>query len=202
MKSSLSYPFILKKHVSKDGPDYSQSVRLIASSFHAPGTGLHRKLRKMLHRLGALSLRSSGKQQPESSWMTLTISSDRSLASFDMQRELRSNVYSLQHVYASHRSVNNLGEPPRSSVQSLLTKIIIIEGGVKPPRARPLQLPTVSHKLSERNQDMAKNQVLVSSRLSDSFSFAATQRGSSSTFVVEQTTGKPSLQKCRVRMGH
>ena len=99
----------------------------------------------MLHRLGALSLRSSGKQQPESSWMTLTILSDRSLASFDMQRQLRSSVYSLQHVYALHRSVNNLDEPPRSSVQSLLTKIIIIKGGVKPPRARPLQLPTVSH---------------------------------------------------------
>ena len=64
VESLLKYPFILKKRISKVGPDYSQSVRRIASSFQAPGTRLRRKLRKRLYKLGALSLYSSHKQQP------------------------------------------------------------------------------------------------------------------------------------------
>ena len=127
----LNYPFILKKRISKVGPDYSQSVERIASSFQAPGTRLHRKLRKRLHKLGALSLYSSTKQEPESSWMILTILAERTLASFDTQRELRSSAYALQHVYALYRLVNNLDEPPRSNVQSTLTKILLFKGGVK-----------------------------------------------------------------------
>ena len=77
--------------------------------------------------------------------MILTILAERSLASFGMQRALRSSSCSLQHIYALHRLVNNLDEPPRSSVQSLLTKILVFKGGVKPPRAKPMQLPMLLH---------------------------------------------------------
>ena len=89
----LNYHLILKKRISKVGPDYSQSVKRIASSFQAPGTRLHKKLRKRLYTFGALSLYSSIKQEPESSWMILTILAERSLASINMQRELRSSAY-------------------------------------------------------------------------------------------------------------
>ena len=77
--------------------------------------------------------------------MILTVLAERSLASFDMQRALRSSAYSLQHVYALYRLAHNLDEPPRSAVHSLLTKILVFKGGVKPPRAKPMQLPMLSH---------------------------------------------------------
>ena len=137
----LNFPFILKKRLTKVGPDFSQSVKRMASTFQAPGTRLRRRLRKRLYRLGALSLYSTSKQCPESSWMILTVLAERSLASFDMQRALRSSAYSLQHVYALYRLAHNLDEPPRSAVHSLITKILVFKGGVKPPRAKPMQLP-------------------------------------------------------------
>ena len=141
----LNFPFILKKRLTKVGPDFSQSVKRMASTFQAPGTRLHRRLRKRLYRLGALSLYSTSKQCPESSWMILTVLAERSLASFDMQRALRSSAYSLQRVYALYRLAHNLDEPPRSAVHSLITKILVFKGGVKPPRAKPMQLPMLSH---------------------------------------------------------
>ena len=113
---SLNFPFILKKRISKVGPDYSFAVKQLTSSYQAPGTRLHRKLRKRLRKLGALSLYSSSKQEPESSWMILTVLSERSLASFNLQRMLRSSAFSLQHIYAVCRLSSNLGEPPRSMV--------------------------------------------------------------------------------------
>ena len=48
-------------------------------------------------------------------------------------------------MYAVHRVSNNLDEPPRSMVQSLLQKRLVFKGGVKPPRSRPLQIPLLSH---------------------------------------------------------
>ena len=140
----LNFPFILKKRLTKVGPDFAQSVKRMASTFRAPGTRLHRKLRKRLYGLGALSLYSTSKQHPESSWMILTVLAERSLASFDMQRALRSSAYSLQHVYALYRLAHNLDEPPRSAVHSLITKVLVFKGGVKPPRAKPMQLPMLS----------------------------------------------------------
>ena len=119
---SLNFSFILKKRIFKVGPDYSFASKQLASSYQAPGTRLHRKLRKRLHKLGALPLYSSSKQEPESSWVILTILSERSLASSNLQRVLSSSAFSLHHVYAAHRLSNNLDEPPRSMVQSLLQK--------------------------------------------------------------------------------
>ena len=142
---TLNFPFILKKRLTKVGPDFAQCVKRMASTFQAPGTRLHRKLRKRLYGLGALSLYSTSKQRPESSWMILTVLAERSLASFEMQRTLRSCAYSLAHVYALYRLTNNLDEPPRSAVQSIITKILVFKGGVKPPRAKPMQLPMLSH---------------------------------------------------------
>ena len=119
LNPSLDFPFSLKKRISKAGPDYSFAVKQLASSSQAPGTRLHRKLRKRLHKLGTLSLYSSSKQEPESSWMILTVLSERSLVSFNLQRMLRSSAFSLQHIYAVHRLSSNLDEPPRSMGQSL-----------------------------------------------------------------------------------
>ena len=130
---SLNFPFILKKRNSKVGLGYSFPIKQLASSYQAPGTRLHRNLRKRLHKLGALSLYSSSKQEPESSWMIFTVLSERSLASFNLQRMLRSSAFSLHHIYAVHWRSKNLDEPPRSVVQSLLQKILVFEGGVKPP---------------------------------------------------------------------
>ena len=93
LKKRISFPFILKKRISKVGPDHSFAVKQLASSYQAPGTRLHRKLRKRLHKLGAWSLYSSSKQEPESSWMILTVLSERSLLSFNLQRMLRSNPF-------------------------------------------------------------------------------------------------------------
>ena len=58
---------------------------------------------------------------------------------------LRSSAFSLQHMYAVHRLSNNLDEPPRSMVQSLLQKILVFKGGLKPPKSRPWQIPLLSH---------------------------------------------------------
>ena len=121
---TLNYPFILKKRITKLGPDYSRSVRQIASSYSAPGNRLHRKLRARLHKMGALSLYSSEKQEVHSSWMILTTLAEKSLASFNMQRSLRSCSYSVPHIYALLRLSNNLEEPPKSLVQSILSRIL------------------------------------------------------------------------------
>ena len=143
---SLNFPFILKKRISKVGPDYSFAIKKWAPSHQAPGTRLHRKLREKLHMLGASSLYSPSKQEPESSWMILAVLSGRSLASFNLQRMLRPSAFSLQHIYAVHRLSNNLDEPPGSMAQSLLQqKILVFKGGVKPPKSRLLQIPLLSH---------------------------------------------------------
>ena len=142
---SLNFPFILENRISKAGPGYSFAFKQLASSYQAPGTRLHRKLRKRLHKLGALSLYSTSKQEPESSWMILTVLSERSLASFSLQRMLRASAFSLQHIYDVHRLSNNLREPPRSMVQTLLKGILAFKVGVKPPKSRPLQIPLLSH---------------------------------------------------------
>ena len=91
---SLNVPFVSKKRISKVGPDYGFAVKHLASSYQAPGTRLHRKLRKRLHKLGSLSLYSSSKQEPESSWMILTVLSEKSLASFNLQMMFRSSAFS------------------------------------------------------------------------------------------------------------
>ena len=127
--------------MTKLGPDYSRSIRQIASSYNAPGNRLHRKLRARLHKLGALSLYSTDKQQVHSSWMILTVLAERSLASFNLQRRLRSCSYSLPHIYALLRLSNNLEESPKSSVQSILPRILVFKGGLAPPRARPIKIP-------------------------------------------------------------
>ena len=142
---TLNYPFILKKRMTKLGPDFSRSIRQIASSYSAPGNRLHRKLRARLHKLGALSLYSTDKQEVHSSWMILTVLAERSLASFNLQRRLRSCSYSLPHIYALLRLSNNLEEPPKSSVQSILSCILAFKGGLAPPRARPIKIPFLSH---------------------------------------------------------
>ena len=125
---SLNFPFILKKRISKVGPNYSFATKQLASSYQAPGTRLRRKLRKWLRKLGALSLYNSSRQEPKSPWMILTVLSEKPLASFNLQRMLRSSAFSLQHIYAVHRLSNNLDEPPRSMVQSLLQKILAFKG--------------------------------------------------------------------------
>ena len=106
------------------GPDYSRSVRQIASSYSAPGNRLHRKLRARLHKMGALSLYSTEKQEVHSWWMILTVLAEKSLASFNMQRRLRSCSYSLPHIYALLRLSNNLEEPPKSLAQSILSRLL------------------------------------------------------------------------------
>ena len=142
---TLNYPFILKKRITKLGPDYSRSVRQIASSYSAPGNRLHRKLRARLHKMGALSLYSTEKQEVHSSWMILTILAEKSLASFNIQRRLRSCSYSLPHIYALLRLSNNLEEPPKSLVQSILSRILTFKGGLATPKARPIKIPLLSH---------------------------------------------------------
>ena len=127
--------------MTKLGPDYSRSIRQIASSYNAPGNRLHRKLRARLHKLGALSLYSTDKQEVHSSRMILTVLAERSLASFNLQRRLRSCSYSLPHIYALLRLSNNLEESPKSSVQSILPRILVFKGGLAPPRARPIKIP-------------------------------------------------------------
>ena len=101
-------------------------------------------------RLGTRTIRRVGtysteKQELHSSWMILTVLAERSLASFNMQRRLRSCSYSLPHIYALLRLTDNLEEPPKSSVQSILSRILVFKGGLAPPRARPIKIPFLSH---------------------------------------------------------
>ena len=144
MESSSQFSLHFKE-ANLQGRPRRFAIKQLASSCQPPGTRLHRKLRKRLQKLGALSLYSSSKQEPESSWMILRVLSERSLASFNLQRMLRSSAFSLHHVYAVHRLSNNLDEPPRSMVQSLLQNILVLKGGAKPPKSRPLQIPLLSH---------------------------------------------------------
>ena len=143
MGSISQFSFILKKRISKVGPDYSFAVKQLASSYQAPGTRLHRKLRKGLHKPGVLSLYTSSKQEPESPWMILTVLSERSLAPFNLQRMLRSSAFSLQHIYAVYRLSNRTS---KIMAQSLLQKILVFTGGAKPPKSGPLQIPLLFHK--------------------------------------------------------
>ena len=56
---SLNFPFTSKKRISKVGPGHSLAIKQSASSYQVPSSWhyrLHRKLRKRLHKLGALSL--------------------------------------------------------------------------------------------------------------------------------------------------
>ena len=74
--------------------------------------------------------------------MIVTIFAERSLAYFNLQRKLRSSAFSLQHIYAVRKLSSNHDEPPGSTV--LLQKILVLEGGVKPPTSKPM--PMLSHK--------------------------------------------------------
>ena len=85
------------------------------------------------------------KQEVHSSWMILTVLAEKSLASFNLQRRLRSCSYSLPHIYALIRLSNNLEEPPKSLVQSILSRILDFKGGLAPPKARPIKIPLLSH---------------------------------------------------------
>ena len=62
-----------------------------------------------------------------------------------MQRRLRSCSYSLPHIYALLRLSNSLEEPPKSSVQSILSRILVFKGGLAPPKARPIKIPFLFH---------------------------------------------------------
>ena len=189
---SLNFSFILKKRISKVGPDYSFATKQLASFYQAPGTRLHRELRKRLHKLGALSLYSSSKQETEPSWMILTILSKRSLASFNLQRMLRSSAFSLHHIYAAHRLSNNLDEPPRSMAQGLLQKILVFKGGVKPPKSRPLQIPFVSPRIQRNHQNLAETSCHFKKGLLSSVSPSSLQRRSCCSPFVGQIPGQPS----------
>eukprot|EP00439_Symbiodinium_sp_Y106_P057401 s2246_g8.t1 len=95
--------------------------------------------------MGALSLYSMEKQEVHSSWMILTVLAEKSLASFNLQRRLRSSSYSIPHIYALIRLSNNLEEPPKSLVQSILSRILTFKGGLTPPKATPIKIPLLSH---------------------------------------------------------
>ena len=77
--------------------------------------------------------------------MILTVLAEKSLASFNLQRRLRSSAYSLPHIYALIQLSNNLEEPPKSLVQSILSRILTFQGGLTPPKARPIKIPLLSH---------------------------------------------------------
>ena len=104
MEPIYSFSFHLKKRISKVGPDYSSAVKQLASSYQAPGTRLHRKLRKRLHKLGALSLHSSSKQE-------------RSLASFTLQRMLSSDqvLFIAAYIYIYICCTQAVQQPGRTS---------------------------------------------------------------------------------------
>ena len=140
VESNFEFSLHPQEKEHRIGTGLSRSVRQLASSYHAPGNRLHRKRRARPHKLGALSLYSTEKQEVHTSWMILTVLAERSLASFNMQRRLRSCSYSLPHIYALLRLSNNLEEPPKS-----LSRNLDFKGGLAPPKARPIKIPFLSH---------------------------------------------------------
>ena len=198
--------FILKKKISKMGPDDSFAVKQLASSYQAPGTRLHRKLRKRLNKLGALSLYSSSKQEPESSWMILTVFSEKSLASCNLQRMLRSSAFSLQHLYAVHRLSNNLDEPPR--LQGQCCKVCcrrfwcLNKGGGAPQIQTPADSSIVSQRIQRNYKNLAETSCHFKKRLFSSVSPSSLQCRSCCTPFAGQVAREPSQDDGRFQLGY
>ena len=99
-----------------------------------------------MHKMGALSLYSTEKQEVHSSWMILTRLAEKSLASFNMQRRLRSCSYSLPHIYALLRlSKQSGGASPKAWCKASCLEFLTFKGGLAPPKARPIKIPLLSH---------------------------------------------------------
>ena len=69
VESNFEFSLHPQEKEHRIGTGLSRSVRQLASSYHAPGNRLHRKRRARPHKLGALSLYSTEKQEVHTSWM-------------------------------------------------------------------------------------------------------------------------------------
>ena len=106
------------------------------------------------------------------------------------------------YIYAVHRLSNNLDEPPRSIVQSLLQKILVFKGGVKPPKSRPLQIPLLSHQGFRGTIKTWLRQAAISRKdFFSSVSPSSLRYRSCCSPFVGQITGQPSQDDGRIRLG-
>ena len=143
-----------------------------------------------------MSLYSSSKQEPESFWMILTVLSERSLASINLQRMLRSNAFSLQRIYVYICCTQAVLQPGRTS------KINGTESAAKDPgvqrrcKATQIQAPAdsliASPRIQRNHQNMAEASCYFKKGLFSSVSPSSLQCRSCCPPFVAQVVGQPS----------
>ena len=140
----LNFPFIIRLMPTKKVTSTKQFVHSLSTKFGVPGNRLFRKLRRRLFHTMRLHLYHRSLFQNDHQWHILFQLAENSYQSFQMVKSLRSAQYSTDQIFALCRLANNLEDPPRSKVRSLLKKAIQFKGAMLPCRAKALLIPVLA----------------------------------------------------------
>ena len=157
----LNFPFIVRLMPTKKVTSTKQFVHSLSTKFGVPGNRLFRKLRRRLFHTMRLHLYHRSIFQNDHQWHILFQLAENSYQSFQMAKSLRSAQYSTDQIFALYRLANNLEDPPRSRVRSLLKKAIQFKGAMLPCRAKALLIPVFARSsFSKQVRSWLKNIVI------------------------------------------
>ena len=141
----LNFPFIDRLIPIKKVSSTKQFVHSLSTKFGVAGNRLFRKLRRRLFATMRFHLYYRNFFQNNHQWHILFQLTENSYQSFQMIKSFRSAQYSTDQIFALCRLANNLEDPPRSRVRSLLKKAIQFKGAMLPCRAKALFIPVLAH---------------------------------------------------------
>ena len=140
----LNYPFILQRQVTKQHstPHLRQALR---TTYLGIGNRLYAQLRRRLMYQQVFQFYDHNLSKHTTAWVQLHILAEQSQRSFDMQRHIRSSSTHSNHLFALYKLANQMDDPPRTRVRSLIKSAIQFRQLPLPPTPRPLILPLLCH---------------------------------------------------------
>jgi len=140
----LNYPFILQRQVTKQHstPHLLQALR---TTYLGIGNRLYAQLRRRLMYQQVFQFYDHNLSKHTTAWVQLHILAEQSQRSFDMQRHIRSSSTHSNHLFALYKLANQMDDPPRTRVRSLIKSAIQFRQLPLPPTPRPLILPLLCH---------------------------------------------------------
>ena len=141
----LNYPLIMQRKVTKQHstPHLRQAI---ANTFLGHGQRLYARLRRRMMYKQVFHFYNHNLSKHTTAWLQLHVLAEQSQRSFDMQKFIRSNSTHSDHLFALYKLSNNMEDPPRTRVRSLIKSAIQFRQLPLPPSPRPLILPLLSHK--------------------------------------------------------
>ena len=160
----LNFPFIVQLIPIKKVSSTKQFAHSLSTKFGVAGNRLFRKLRRRLFHTMRLHLYYRNFFQNDHQWHILFQLTENSYQSFQMVKSFRSAQYSTDQIFALYRLANNLEDPPRSRVRSLLKKAIQFKGAMLPCRAKALLIPVLATAIFRRKYDPGSKTSLLNAR--------------------------------------